>query len=176
MKTIVYVGTSLDGFIARKDGDIDWLAEYENLEVGRAYTEFMREIDAVVIGRVTFEKVLTFSSWPYEKKVFVLSNTIKQVPDKLRGKATILSMKPRELLGYLSGEGFSNVYVDGGKVIQNFLREDCIDEMVITRIPVLIGSGIPLFGEVGGDLQFKHVRTDIYSDGLVKSHYERERK
>lgn len=136
----------------------------------------MSKIDAVVIGRGTFEKVLTFPSWPYEKKVFVLSTGIKQVPDMLRGKVTVLSMKPRELLNYLSSEGFSNIYVDGGKVVQGFLKEDCIDEMIITKVPVLIGSGIPLFGFLDNDLQFKHIRTDVYSNGLVKSRYERERK
>jgi dihydrofolate reductase len=174
MKTIVYIGTSLDGFIARKDGEIDWLVKFEK-PVRGDYAEFIGKIDAVVMGRGTFEKVLTFPSWPYKKKVFVLSNTIKQVPAKLRGKVTVLSMKPRELLNYLSKEGFSTIYVDGGKVIQSFLKEDCIDELIITKAPVLIGSGIPLFGYLDHDLQFKHVGTKIFSNGLVKSHYKRKR-
>ncbi|MBI3609573.1 MAG: dihydrofolate reductase [Nitrospirae bacterium] len=175
MKTIVYIGTSLDGFIARKDGEIDWLVKFEK-PVRGDYAEFISKIDAVVMGRGTFEKVLTFPSWPYEKKVFVLSTTIKQVPAKLKRKVTVLSMKPRELLDYLSNEGFSNIYVDGGKVIQSFLKEDCIDEMIITKAPVLIGSGIPLFGYLDHDLPFKHIRTKVYSNGLVKSHYKRKRK
>jgi dihydrofolate reductase len=175
MKTIVYIGTSLDGFIARKDGEIDWLVKFEK-PVKDDYAEFMTNIDAVVIGRGTYEKVLSFPSWPYEKKVFVLSTRLKQIPDQLRGKVTILSMKPRALLKYLSNEGFSNIYVDGGKVIQSFLKDDCIDEMIITKAPVLIGSGIPLFGDLGHDLPFKHVRTKGYSNGLVKSHYKRKRK
>src|SRR6476620_12709548 len=100
MKTIAYIGTSLDGFIARKDGDIDWLTQFANDEAIHAYEEFMNRIDAIVIGRGTFEKVLTFSSWPYEKKVFVLSTSIKQVPDDLKEKVTVLSMKPKELIGY----------------------------------------------------------------------------
>jgi len=172
MKTIVYIGTSLDGYIARKDGDLDWLVQFED-SVNDAYAEFIRKIDAVVIGRGTFEKVLTFPSWPYGKKVFVLSTGVKQIPDKLRGKVTVLSMKPRALLDYLSNEGFSNIYVDGGKVIQGFLREDCIDEMVITKAPVLIGSGIPLFGDLDHDLQFEHIQTKVFSNGLVMSHYKR---
>lgn len=175
MKTIVYIGTSLDGFIARKDGDIDWLVKFEN-PVKDDYGEFISKIDAVVIGRGTFEKVLTFPSWPYEKNVFVLSTSVKQIPDMLRGKVTILSMKPGQLLNHLSNEGFSNIYVDGGKVIQGFLKEDCIDELIITKIPVLLGSGIPLFGYLDNDLQFKHIRTNVYSNGLVKSHYERKRR
>src|SRR4030095_7413538 len=102
MKTTVYIGTSLDGFIARKDGDIDWLTQFADNEAIHAYEEFMKRIDAIVIGRGTFEKVLTFPSWPYEKKVFVLSNSIKQLPHTLRDKVTLLSMKPEELLSYLS--------------------------------------------------------------------------
>ena len=176
MKIKVYIGTSLDGFIARKDGDIDWLIKFENQEVNDSYGEFISKIDVIVIGRGTFEKVLTFPTWPYEKKVFVLSTGIKQIPDILRGKVTVLSMKPGELLNYLSNEGFSNIYIDGGKVIQDFLKEDYVDELIVTQVPVLIGSGIPLFGYLDNDLQFKHIRTNIYSNGLVKSHYERKRK
>jgi dihydrofolate reductase len=173
MKTAAYIGTSLDGFIARKDGDIDWLIQFENQEVNQNYEEFISVIDAIVIGRGTFEKVLTFSSWPYMKKVFVLSNHIKQIPNSIKEKATILSMEPKELLDYLSDKGFTNIYVDGGKVIQSFLKENLIDELIITRVPILIGSGIPLFGELDNDLQFKHVQTNVYSNGLVKSLYKR---
>ena len=175
MKTIVYIGTSLDGFIARKDGAIDWLVQFEK-PVRDDYRKFISRIDAVVIGRGTFDKVITFPSWPYEKKVFVLSTRIRKVPAQLKGKVTVLSMKPGALLNYLSDEGFANIYVDGGKVIQSFLKEDRIDEMIVTKVPVLIGSGIPLFGELDKDLPFKHVRTKVYSNGLVKSRYKRNRK
>ena len=175
MKTTVYIGTSLDGFIARKDGNIDWLVKFQNQEVSDSYTEFMGKIDVIVIGRGTFDTVLTFPSWPYEKKVFLLSNSVKQLPERLEGKVIVLSMKPKELLNYLSKEGFSDIYVDGGKVIQSFLKEDCIDEMIITKVPELIGDGIPLFGSLDNDLQFKHVQTNVYSNGLVKSRYERKR-
>ena len=175
MKTTVYVGTSLDGFIARKDGDIDWLVKYQNKEVHESYNEFINRIDAMVIGRGTYEKVLSFPEWPYEKKVFVLSTSLKQITGTLNEKATLIAMKPAVLLNYLSDKGFSNIYVDGGKVIQSFLKEDLIDELIITKVPELIGAGIPLFGYLNNDLQFEHIRTNIYSDGLVKSHYERKR-
>ena len=175
MKTTVYVGTSLDGFIARKDGNIDWLVKYQNKEVHDSYNEFIRRIDAMVIGRGTFEKVLSFPVWPYEKKVFVLSTSRKQIPGTLNEKATLVAMKPAALLNYLSDKGFSNIYVDGGKVIQSFLKEDLIDELIITRVPELIGTGIPLFGYLDNDLRFEHIKTNIYSDGLVKSQYERKR-
>jgi dihydrofolate reductase len=176
VKTFVYIGTSLDGFIARKDGDIDWLVQFANDEAIHSYKEFLKRIDAIVIGRGSFEKVLSFPSWPYEKEVFVLSSSIKQVPDKAKGKVTILSMEPRELLRYLSGKGFSSIYIDGGKVIQEFLKEDLVDELIISKAPVLIGSGIPLFGYLENDIHFKHITTEVHSNGLVRSYYERKRK
>jgi dihydrofolate reductase len=176
MKSFVYIGTSLDGFIAGIDGDIEWLVKFQNQEVIHSYEQFISKIDAIVLGRGSFEKVLSFPSWPYDKPVFVLSSSMDQVPDQVKGKATILSMGPKELLNYLANEEFSNIYVDGGKVIQGFLREDCIDEMIITRVPELIGAGIPLFGFLDHAIPFIHVKTNIYSNGLVKSHYERVRK
>jgi len=175
MKSTVFIGTSLDGFIARKNGDIDWLVQYANDEAVHAYEKFINRIDAIVIGRGTFEKVLSFPSWPYEKKVFVLSTSIKEVPALLNEKVTILSMKPAELLNYLSGRGFSKIYVDGGKVIQDFLKEDLIDELIISKVPVLLGKGIPLFDYLDTDLQFKHTQTEVGSNGLVRSYYERKR-
>jgi dihydrofolate reductase len=176
MKTIVYIGTSLDGFIARTDGDFDWLTQFADDDAIHAYEKFMNGIDAIVLGRGTFEKILTFPSWPYKKKAFVLSTRLKQLPDTLRDKVTLLSMKPKELLSYLSGMGFSSIYVDGGKVIQGFLKEDLIDDLIISKVPLLIGNGIPLFGFLGTDLQFKHIRTEVQSNGLVRSYYKRERK
>lgn len=173
MKTFVYIGTSLDGFIAGIDGDIEWLVKYQNQEVIDSYVQFMSKIDAIVMGRGSFEKVLSFPTWPYDKKVFVLSSSIKEVPDAVKGQVTILSMRPKELLDYLSKGGLSNIYVDGGKVIQGFLNEDCIDEMIITKVPELIGQGIPLFGFLDHGIPFRHVHTSIYSNGLVKSHYEK---
>jgi dihydrofolate reductase len=175
MRTIVYIGTSLDGYIARLDDDIEWLVQFQNDEVQRSYDTFIKRIDAIVIGRGTYEKVLGFPEWPYEKKVFVLSTSIKLVPEKLKEKVTVLLMDPKELLKYLSREGYTNIYVDGGKVIQSFLKEDYIDEMIITRVPILIGKGIPLFGDPGHDVRFDHLQTETYSNGLVKSHYVRKK-
>jgi dihydrofolate reductase len=175
MKASVYIGTSLDGFIARSNGNIDWLEQYANEEAVEAYQAFMKNIDVILIGRGTFEKVLSFPTWPYDKKVFVLSTTLKELPRALQEKVSILSMNPPKLLDHLSRLGFSSVYVDGGKVIQSFLREDLIDVLIISKVPVLIGSGLSLFGELNVDLQFKHVKTIVQSNQLIRSYYERDR-
>jgi dihydrofolate reductase len=174
MKTVVYVGTSLDGFIARTNGEFDWLSQFANDEAIRAYEELINRIDAIVIGRGTFEKVLTFPSWPYDKKVFVLSTSITETPASIREKVTILSMDPVALLSHLSSIGYSNIYVDGGKVIQAFLKEGLVNELIISKAPILIGSGIPLFGYLDHDIEFRHIRTDVGSNGLVRSFYERK--
>jgi len=176
MKLKVFIGTSLDGFIARKDGDIDWLTQFANDEAIHAYEQFISAIDAIVIGRGTFEKVLTFSFWPYNKKVFILSSTISQLPEILKDKAIVLSMKPLEVLNYLAERGFSNIYIDGGKVIQEFLREGLIDELTISTAPILIGSGLRLFDYLDKDIQYEHKNTEVYSNGLVRTYYERKTK
>ena len=175
MKACVYIGTSLDGFIARKNGDIDWLVQYANEEAIDAYHAFMKNIDVILIGRGTYEKVLSFPSWPYDKNVFVASTTLKELPETFNDKVSLVSKSPVQTLDHLSQQGFSSVYVDGGKLIQSFLKEDLIDELIISKAPILIGTGIPLFGELSMDLQFTHLRTVIQKNQLVRSYYERKR-
>ena len=172
----VYIGTSLDGFIARADGDIGWLMKHADSDAVDAYNEFMADIDVIVIGRGTFETVLGFPFWPYDKPVFVLSRSVKELPDNLSDKATLSSLEPQALLQHLSSEGFNAAYIDGGNVIQSFLAADLIDSLIIATIPVLIGSGIPLFGVLPADINFEHVRTSTYPNGLVRSYYKRKRE
>ena len=172
----VYIGTSLDGFIARADGGIDWLMKYADADAIGSYNEFIANIDVMVIGRGTFETVLGFPSWPYDRPVFVLSRTMTVVPDHLLEKPTITSLEPAELLRHLSDQGFKAAYIDGGKVIQSFLKADLIDSLIIATVPVLIGGGIPLFGSLDTDINFEHVRTSTYPNGLVRSYYKRKRE
>lgn len=177
LKTTVYIATSLDGYIARKDGSIDWLFAVEDpADDDYGYGDFIKTVDAIVMGRGTFETALTFPTWPYEKKVFVLSTTLKRVPDNLTGKAEVLSASPKALLDELSRKGYSHLYIDGGKTIQRFLNDDLIDDMIVTKIPVLLGDGIPLFGRLRRDIHFNHIETKVYSNGLVKSHYTRKER
>lgn len=177
MKNYVYIAVSLDGFIATKDGGLDWLHEIPNPEQSDyGYAAFMSTIDAIVMGRNTFEKVLTFGAWPYDKPVFILSNNLKDLPESLTGKAQIIKGAIKEVLAGLRKQGYANLYIDGGATIQNFLKEDFIDELIITRIPILLGDGIPLFGKLERSLKFIHDKTEIYGNHLVKSHYRRIRE
>jgi dihydrofolate reductase len=172
----VYIATSLDGFIATTDGDLDWLDDIPNPhQSDYGFSEFIKNIDAIVMGRITYEKVLSFSKWPYNRPLFVLSNSLTTLPDSLKEKVEIVKGEIKSIVDLLNKRGYHNLYVDGGKVIQSFLQEDLIDEMIVTRVPILLGDGIPLFRESQKTLKFKHVRTDIYNNNLVKSHYIREK-
>src|SRR5215217_4522573 len=171
----VYIGTSLDGFIARTSGDIDWLVKFADEHAIESYNEFIASVDVIVIGRGTFDTVMEFPTWPYEKPVFVLSRTLKDVPDHVKDRASVLNLEPADLLKYLSERGFKQAYVDGGKVIQSFLAEDLIDRLIIARVPVLLGGGVPLFGSLDADITFDHVKTMTFSNGIVRSFYQRMR-
>ncbi|MEM9808331.1 MAG: dihydrofolate reductase family protein [Cyanobacteria bacterium P01_D01_bin.56] len=177
MANYVYIATSLDGFIATCDGAIGWLDEIPNPEQSDfGYGKFMARVDAIVMGRNTFEKVLTFGFWPYEKPVFVLSNRLKSVPENLVGHVEIIADRQvNSLVAYLQGRGYEHLYIDGGQTIQNFLSEDMIDGMIITRVPIVLGEGIPLFGNLANRLHFQHEKTDVFTNGLVKSSYVRVR-
>ena len=172
-ETAVFIATSLDGFIARENHDLDWLIGRGDGEP-HGYEEFIATIDAMVIGRKTYEVVLSFEKWYYgDMRVFVLSSGSPRVPDELRDRVQVRSLGPREILEELGESGVKRVYVDGGMTIQRFLREGLIDEMTITRVPVLLGSGIPLFGELPGDIEWEHLETTVVGGDMVQSKYRR---
>jgi dihydrofolate reductase len=169
MKTSVFIGTSVDGFIARANGDLDFLPPGGGEPHG--YDEFMASVDALVIGRKTFETVLAFSTWPYgEKPVFVLS-THPLAPAPAGAVVARMTGDPAEIVSQLAARGFQHVYVDGGITIQRFLRAGLIQRLIITRVPVLIGDGVPLFGTLPRDVLLRHVATRQYASGLVQSEY-----
>jgi dihydrofolate reductase len=169
MKASVFIGTSVDGFIARPNGELDWLPPGGGEPHG--YDEFMAAVDALVIGRKTFETVLNFDAWPYgEKPVFVLS-TRALAPAPPGAVVERMSGAPAEIVSLLAARGVRHIYVDGGITIQGFLRAGLIERLIITRVPVLIGSGIPLFGATPLDIRLKHIATREYASGLVQSEY-----
>jgi len=172
VKTSVFVGTSLDGFIARLNGDFDFLsASGEADGESNGYNAFFSTVDAVLMGRNTFEVVLPFPTWPYgPTPVFVLSS--RPIPSAPRGAVVEgISGTPTVVLSQLAARAFRHLYVDGGVTIQQFLRAGLISRMVVTRVPVLIGTGIPLFGTLDADVRLEHIATRVLSGGAVQSEY-----
>jgi dihydrofolate reductase len=171
MTASVFVGTSVDGFIARRNGDFDFLPEGGGEPHG--YNEFMASVDAIVIGRKTFEKVLTFDAWPYgEKRVVILSSQPLDLSVVVGGVVEQMGGPPAEIVSQLAARGVHHLYIDGGITIQRFLRAGMIQRLIITRVAVLIGEGIPLFGTLPRDIRLRHVATRQYASGLVQSEYE----
>jgi dihydrofolate reductase len=171
MKTSVFCAASIDGFIAKADDGLDWLTRYESDPHG--FEEFFASIDGVVIGRRTFDVVLKFGQWLYNAPVFVLSSSLKSLPTlPKRAVCELINAEPNDVFKQLEQRGFKHLYVDGGITIQRFLRAGLIDRMTITRVPILLGNGIPLFGSLPCEVQLKHVETRTYSTGLVQSEYE----
>jgi len=169
MTVSVFIGTSLDGFIARPNGDLDFLPEGGGEPHG--YDEFIASVDALVIGRKTFEKVLTFDTWPYgDKRVVVLSSRPIDL-SSAGGVVEQMAGPPAEIISQLAASGAHHLYVDGGITIHGFLRAGLIQRLIITRVPVLIGQGISLFGTLPRDIRLRHVATRHYPSGLVKSEY-----
>lgn len=166
----VFIGASLDGFIARPNGDLDFLPAGGGEPHG--YAEFFASVDALVIGRKTFETVLSFPEWPYaDKPVIVLSSRPLDFSAVRQSRIEQMAGDPVEIVSRLAGRGFHQLYIDGGTTIQEFLRAGLIHRLTVTRVPVLIGQGVPLFGPLVRDVKLQHIETKQYRSGLVKSEY-----
>ena len=177
MSNIVYVGTSLDGYIAAADGNLDWMS-YVPIPEGEdlGFSAFMARIDAVVMGRKTFETLLRFGvGWQYPKPGIVLSSTLRSAPEEFADHVQFASGTSAEIVRSAKSQGFENLYIDGGATIQGFLRDDLIDEMIITEIPLLLGGGDRLFGELDRSLGFELVGTQVLLNQLVRRHFRRKR-
>ena len=173
----VYIATSLDGYISRADGSIDWLTPFEDPDVFVRFNEFLSSVHAIVMGRNTFLQVLGFDAWPYgEAPVYVMSWSIRSLPSGSPSTVQIRACTPEQLLAELESAGCKRAYIDGGATIQSFFEKDLIDELTITRIPVLLVYGLTLFGPVPTDLGFTHVETQTFASGMVQTRYVRERR
>ena len=178
MTNIVYVGTSLDGYISAPDGGLDWLS-YVPIPEGNdlGFSAFMDRVDAVVMGRRTFETLLGFGvGWHYSKPGIILSSTLTSAPEEFVDHVQFASGTPTEIVQLARKHGFENLYVDGGATIQRFLREDLIDELIITEIPLLLGGGNRLFGELEQRLAFELVDSEVLLDHLLRKRYRRKRE
>ena len=176
MTNYVYIAQSLDGYIAGPKGELDWLDEIDNPEKSDyGFSEFMKNIDALVMGRNTFDKVLSFGMWPYDKPVFVATNSMPSVPSIVERKAFLLKGTPNDMVMSLVDRGYRNLYIDGGSLIQSFLADSLIDRIIVTTVPVLLGDGIPLFGTLPQRVKLKLLNSEILSNQLVKTTYDVQR-
>lgn len=173
----VFIATSMDGYIADKKGGIEWLDSIPEINsIDSGYAAFTADIDALVMGRSTFETVLGFGiDWPYTKPVYVASQSMTDIPDGYIDKIQIVKGTLTEILAAIHKQGHHKLYIDGGRLIQSFLQEDLLDELVITIIPVLLGDGIPLFGALSQMLHFECVETKHFLGKIVQNRYVRQR-
>lgn len=177
MANIVFIATSIDGYIADKDGGLEWLHSVPNPDnVDMGFGPLMEQVDALVMGRNTLEMVLSFDvDWPYSKPVFVLSNTMTEVPEGYQDKVFLINGELTQVVADLNQQGYNDLYIDGGITIQNFLKQELIDQLTITTIPVLLGGGVKLFGDLESMQNYKLVESTVYLDTIVQSHYARVR-
>ncbi|MBK1790794.1 dihydrofolate reductase family protein [Persicirhabdus sediminis] len=176
MANIVYIATSLDGYIADKEGKLDWLHSIPNPELDDfGFAAFMQRIDAIIMGRTTFETVCSFAcEWPYPVPVYVLSHSLKEIPAGYRDKAQLLAGTPSQIIAAAANNGHHQLYIDGGKTVQNFLQQGLIDELIITTIPVLLGGGTPLFSPLDQQQNFQLEKSEVLLNAMVKNHYLRK--
>ena len=176
MRASVFIATSLDGFIARADGSLDWLPGADGAPAAgdedHGYGAFMAKVDAIIVGRLTFETVLSFGSWPYgARPVAVLASRPVAIPPERAATVEVTPGPPAEILRRLAARGARHAYVDGGRTVQAFLTAGLVDRLIVTRVPILIGGGVPLLGPLARDVRLRHVRTQAYPSGLVQSEY-----
>jgi len=164
----VFLGMSVDGFMARPDGDLDWLTSRGETAGDAGYTPFMAQVDHLVVGRATYETVRAFGSWPYEgKQVLVLSRSLDDGADP---RVRVLRSLD-DAVAALDQAPAHHVYVDGGRTVASFLAAGLIDDLTLTRVPVLIGEGLTPFGALPHDADLLHLSTDVLPGGLVQSRY-----
>lgn len=170
----MFMAMSLDGFVAREDFGLDWLMKQKTDGEDHGNDAFMASVDGLVMGSGSFRTALTFDAWPYEKPVVVLSRTMKSkdIPEELHEKVSVSALAPRQLMASLSEQGWKRAYIDGGKIIQSFMREGLISDMTVTIVPILIGKGKRMFGSLDADIDLQLLESKSFSSGLVTSRYE----
>jgi dihydrofolate reductase len=181
MKCSVYIATSADGYIATPDGSVDWLHTAGNLEADMGsedmgFQSFMDSVDCMIMGRKCMEMIssmnLTSEQWVYgDVRIVVLSNTVREPPENLRGKVEIYSGDIQDLIFELEGSGFKHAYIDGGSTITSFINLKLIDEMTITKAPVLLGEGIPLFGKINQSVKLENAKAAAFPNEFIQVKY-----
>lgn len=183
MKCSVFIATSIDGMIAKKDGSVDWLHSAGNLNAdmgSRAdmgFNDYISSVDCMIMGRKCMEAIssmnLTPEHWPYGSlRIIVLSNSLKNLPANMQGKVELYSGNLNDLISNLESEGFTHAYIDGGTTIRGFLKLKMINEITITRAPILLGEGIPLFGSIEQDIKLTESKAEAFPNDFVQVRYK----
>lgn len=173
----VFIATSMDGFVARDTSDpelkLDWLMKQDTVGEDHGYDEFMDSVDGLVMGRGSFETLLGFEGWPYGKPVIVVSKSLNQsdIPDELKDKVELVNLTPHEVMDMLDKRGWKRAYIDGGKLVQSFVSLGLVEDIILTRIPILIGTGVPLFGALDKDIDLELKSVKAFESGLVTTVY-----
>ncbi|WP_421920108.1 dihydrofolate reductase family protein [Marinifilum sp.] len=176
-QNLVFIAQSIDGYIANRKNELDWLDMIPNpnqLDLG--YRSFIEKVDAIVMGHNTFNTVCSFDiDWPYIQPVFVISNSMRELPEKYQGKVELVNGKLSDILEMIHSKGFESLYIDGGKTIQSFLNEDRIDELIVSTLPILLGGGVPLFRDLIKEQEFELLESKVYLNNIVQNRYKRRR-
>lgn len=178
----VFIATSIDGFISEPDGGLDWLtdpppetrhaAAHQGQDAPPGYEEFTTAMSHLVMGRGTYEKVLTFNRWPYDRlEVLVISTTLPQASDD---RVTVLRSLA-DACSRLETDRATAVYVDGGQIVSQFLAAGLIDELTIARAPVILGDGLPLFHALPHPIRLLHEGTSTTNTGMTNTRYRVDR-
>ncbi len=181
MKCSVYIATSADGYIATPEGGVNWLHTAGNLEADMGsedmgFQSYMDSIDCMIMGRNCMEMIssmnLTHEQWPYgDMRIVVLSHTVKEPPENLHGKVQMYSGDIQELILKLESSGLKHAYIDGGSVITSFINLKLINEMTITKVPVLLGEGIPLFGKINKSIKLENAKASAFPNDFIQVKY-----
>lgn len=173
MKLSGFLALTPDGYIAGKDGSIDYLDRFQDGTEDAGYGQYFLSIDAILMGRETFETVCKFPEWPYSPKpVYVLSTREVHIPERLSERAFKIKGKPEEVIQKLIDYGYEHIYVDGGKTISSFIRSKLLNEITISFLPLLLGDGIPLFSDLGGEIQMELLSSKQFQSGIVQNIYK----
>lgn len=172
VRCAAYLGMSLDGFIAGPNDELDWLEGVEAI-AGEdfGFGAFMTSVDALVMGRRTFEAVLGFDiPWPYAKPILVMSSSLQQIPERATD-SELFAGDPAAAIAEAADRGWTKLYIDGGRLVSSFINEGLLDELVVSVLPVALGTGIPVFGALEKLTWFSHVSTTTFDNGMVQTTY-----
>ncbi|MBL1420808.1 MAG: dihydrofolate reductase family protein [Alphaproteobacteria bacterium] len=170
----IFIATSLDGFVARNDHQLDWLMKQKTQGEEHGYETFIEDIDVIVMGKGSYQNVLSFGDWPYKKPVMVMSKSLNQadIPTNLKDKVTLTTFTPPALMQNLQKLGYNRAYIDGGKVVQSFIQDGLVNDIILTLVPILIGSGKRLFGDISNDIDLQLIASKNFPSGLIQTHYK----